>query len=96
MLGLWLGFPLKFSATVPHQVGLKPDDYKIKRDRLDVTPLVAFGAGISPNAFISLLAGISLGRTNLPPSTDKDDEIIVSFLFGLGGNLDLVGLLTKK
>ena len=70
-------------------------DVGVLRGRVDVTPLFAAGLGLSPNAYVSLLAGVSFGTVNLPPGTDKDDELVVSFLFGLGGNLDILGLLTK-
>lgn len=95
MLGVWFGYPLKFTATIPTRVTVMGVP-EIRRDRLEITPIFATGLGLSPNAYISLLAGIALGRTNIPPSTDKDDEVVISFLFGLGGNLDLVGLLLKK
>lgn len=94
MVGMWFGYPLKFTATVPYQTPTE-DGPVVRRHRLDVTPLFATGIGVSPNAYISLLAGISLGKVNLPPGTDRDDELAVSFVFGLGGNLDLLGFLTK-
>lgn len=90
MLGMWFGYPIKYTATIPHL----DKDGKVERSKLDVTPIFATGLGVSPNAYISLLAGISLGKVNLPPA-DDDEEWVVSFLFGLGGNLDLIGLLTK-
>jgi hypothetical protein len=91
MVGFWAGYPLKYTATIPY------DDVKgvTRRGRVDVTPLFAAGLGLSPNAYVSLLAGVAFGTVNLPPGTDKDDELVVSFLFGLGGNLDILGLLTK-
>lgn len=95
MVGMWFGYPLKYTATVPHVVKLADGKSEVRRDRLDVTPLFATGLGVSPNAYVSLLAGISLGKVNLPPGKDKDDELVVSFLFGIGGNLDLLGFLTK-
>lgn len=91
LFGLWVGYPLKFTATVPYQLGMG----ETRRGRLDITPLVAFGYGMSPNAYVSILAGFALGKTNLPPGGDDDDELVVSFVLGLGGNLDLLGLFTK-
>lgn len=95
MVGMWFGYPLKYAATVPHTVLLPNNKSEVRRDRLDVQPLFATGIGVSPNAYVSLLAGISLGKVNLPPGKDKDEELVVSFLFGIGGNLDLLGFLTK-
>lgn len=43
----------------------------------DARPIFATGLGVSPNAYISLLAGIALSKVNLPPGTDKDDELPV-------------------
>lgn len=77
--------------TVPYVLA----DGDVQRGRLAVTPLIAFGYGISPNAYVSILGGLSLGKANLPPGGDNDDELVVSFVFGLGGNLDLVGLFAK-
>lgn len=94
MWGLWFGYPLKYTATVPRAV-MTASGEQIRRDRLDVQPIFATGLGFSPNAYVSLLAGVSIGKVNLPPAKDQDDEVIVSFLFGLGGNLDLLGFLTK-
>lgn len=94
MFGMWFGYPLKYTATVPREV-MTSTGVEYRRDRLEVQPIFATGLGFSPNAYVSLLAGISLGKANLPPGKDKDDELVVSFLFGLGGNLDLLGFLTK-
>lgn len=91
MVGMWFGYPLKYTATIPHY----NHDGVVVRSRLDARPIFATGLGVSPNAYISLLFGIALSKVNLPPGTDKDDELVVSFLFGLGGNLDLLGFLTK-
>lgn len=84
--GLWAGYPLKFTATVPTTLG----DQATMRTRVDVTPIFAAGYGISPNAYVSILAGISLGKTNF--ANDNDDELVTSFVFGIGGNLDLLTL----
>lgn len=95
--GVWFGYPLKYTATVPYRVereggGMVP---KIERASLDVTPIFASGLGFSPNAYVSILAGLAVGKTNLPPGTDRDEEPVLSFVLGLGGNLDLLGFLVK-
>lgn len=89
-VGIWFGYPLKFKTTIPYRA-----DMQVRRERMEVTPIFAGGFGWSPNAYVSLLAGISLGKVNLPPGADRDDEFVASFLFGIGGNLDLVNLFTK-
>jgi len=89
--GLWAGYPIKYSATLPYKDPMGDN----KRDKLEVTPLFAGGLGFSPNAYVSLLAGVSFGHVNLPPGKDKDDELVVSLIMGIGGNLDILGLLTK-
>lgn len=86
--GLWLGYPLKYKTTVPTQLGNMP----ILRKHLEVTEIIAAGYGISPNAYISILLGFSVGLTNIPPG-DRDREVVWSFVLGLGGNLDILTLL---
>ncbi len=97
MFNFWFGYPLKFKATIPYQIG--PNTDPPRRREFDVQPIFATGVGVSPNAFVSLLAGISLGKINFPTAMDKDGdndkEFVMSFLFGIGGNLDLFGFLTK-
>lgn len=90
-VGFWLGYPLKFTATMPTQVG---ESGTILRRRLAVTEIIAGGFGISPSAYLSILVGFSIGQTNIPPA-DNDRELVGTFVLGLGGNLDLFTLLRK-
>lgn len=83
--GAWIGYPFpNFKVTVPQRF----ENGGVARNRLDVTPIAAAGFGISPNAYFSALAGVSLGLANLEPG-DNDDEVVATFVLGLGGNLDL-------
>lgn len=84
-LGFWVGYPFaKFKVTAPVRYGSADPT----RERLSVQPIMAFGYGISPNAYFSALAGVSLGLANLKPG-DDDDELVATFVVGIGGNLDL-------
>lgn len=86
--GFYVGYPLKFDVTVPVEY---EGDAPTRRD-VKVTEIVSVGLGISPNAYVSILAGLSVGVTKIPPG-DNDREAIFGFVFGLGGNLDLLTLL---
>lgn len=85
--GMWVGYPLTFKSTLP--VESSPGD--LERTRLGVTGVTALGLGITPNAYVSILLGVGFGLANV--SGDNDDELVVSFVLGLGGNLDLLTLI---
>ncbi len=89
IFGFWVGYPLAYKSTLPVLSGIGTD---LARIRLEVTGVAAIGLGISPNPYVSILAGVGFGLANISPA-DDDDELVLSFVFGIGGNLDLFTLL---
>lgn len=91
--GIWVGIPLKYSTTTELGIGNGTD----ARGKRDVSPTIAVGLGFSPNAYISILAGISINTieraANPAVGAPAGDVSAVTFLAGIGGNLDVLTLL---
>ena len=87
-LGLWVGKPLSHKAkSTVRDTGEAVREF---------SPIVAFGAGFSPNANFSLLIGLTVG--SLADVRDANTSVDVTSLTGtlaIGGNLDLLGSLFK-
>lgn len=96
-IGFWFGYPLPFKVTVPSLFGADGDERTV-RTRVRVKDIFAAGLGVSPNAYVSILTGVAVGLTNLPDPPgigDADNEVVWTWLFGLGGNADIFTLLRK-
>jgi hypothetical protein len=93
VLGLWVGVPLSFETTTEFGEGLGTD----ARMKRNVSPTVAFGFGISPLAYVSLLAGFSINTIDREanPSAGATAGQVTAWtaVLGVGGNLDLLTLL---
>lgn len=91
--GAWVGIPLEYTTTTELGIGNGTD----ARGKRDVSPTIAFGLGFSPNAYISILAGISMNTidraANPAVGAPAGDVSAVTFIAGLGGNLDVLTLL---
>jgi hypothetical protein len=83
-IGAWIGYPLAFDATTT--IG------GAEAER-EVSPLVAFGVGVSPHQHVSLLWGVSLG--NVRQEADSSEKTTWSMTFAAGGNLDILTSLLK-
>lgn len=96
-LGFWFGYPLPFKVTVPALFGSDGEERTV-RTRVRVKDIFAAGLGVSPNAYVSILTGVSVGLANLPGPQglgDNDNEVVWTWLLGLGGNADIFTLLRK-
>ena len=91
--GLWVGFPVN-----PYKARVSADKFGMKTDvQREINPVVSFGAAFTPNASVSLLAGVTYSRVTLPGevmNADKDAGLW-TFTFGLGGNLDLINAFRR-
>jgi hypothetical protein len=83
--GLFIGYPATFTATTTIERRTVANEAK-----REVTPVLAFGIAILPNAAVSILAGIAVGTA---PRDDGTAAAIWSGLVGAGVNLDVVNLI---
>lgn len=87
--GLWIGRPLTYTATTE----LPIDSSRVSRE---VKPVVAFGVGYTPHAYLSFLAGFTYGEVELADAAGTATQRpLWASTIALGGNLDLVGSLFK-
>ena len=95
-LGVFVGRPVAFMATTGG--GEDALDRARFSGRHSVEPLMSVGLVLTPNAYVSVLAGMTYSTVELP-SGDADgtpeDYRIWSAIFGIGGNLDLATLLLR-
>jgi hypothetical protein len=99
-VGLWLGIPTSYSATtaLTEVNATKPTEAK-----RDVSPKIAFGLAVVPNAYFSVLVGITLATlaqqdvaaTADSPANKGVDKTLVAGTVAIGGNLDLLGALAR-
>lgn len=89
--GFWFGYPLPFKVTVP----VESTNGMQSRAEVNVKKSAAFGVGYSPNAYVSILTGVTAGTVNLSPA-DNDREVVFTWMIGFGGNLDIFTLLGGK
>lgn len=89
--GFWFGYPLPFKVTVP----VESTNGMQSRAEVNVKKSAAFGVGYSPNAYVSILTGVTIGTVNLSPA-DNDREVAFTWMIGFGGNLDIFTLLGGK
>lgn len=80
--GLWIGKPMGYEAIVTSE---NPQ----AKQKIDWG--FSAGYGISPNAYLSILTGISLGK--FYDDTHKKERNVYGFVLGVGGNLDIFTLL---
>jgi hypothetical protein len=102
-IGLWLGKPLGYESNVrlSDRVFNATDNSKIVSDRTtrqrEINPIFAAGVGFTPSSYLSVLAGYTLSTA--PELNEKNEKIrdrnIHGLMFGVGGNLDILTLLTK-
>lgn len=78
-VGVWVGRPLDYKSS---------DAGTPAKDR-SITSTVAFGVAFAPNAYVSVLFGVTYG------TNDDTKEAIWAISTGLGGNLDIATLVTK-
>lgn len=83
--GAYVGIPLGFTAN-----GRSKDDEKVQAR--DFKPLISAGAVLAPFTYFSLLAGITVSNVK---GDDGKNRRALSATIGLGGNIDIVGLLLK-
>lgn len=76
--GVWVGRPLDYKSS----------DGTPGKDR-SVSSTVAFGGAFAPNAYVSLLVGVTYGIV------DDTKAALWAISAGVGGNLDIATLLTK-
>ena len=93
--GLWIGIPLSYDATTTVPSGASGD--KQPTASRTVKPVIAFGGAFSPNAYVSLLVGLTVGSVTRDDKDDKTpiDRTIWATTVAVGGNLDVVTSLTK-
>jgi hypothetical protein len=87
-LGLWVGKPLAYDVRSK----VKDADEAERR----FSSVVAFGLAYSPNAYFSVLGGVTLG--NIEQVRDETSKVNVpswAGTFAIGGNLDLLGSVFK-
>lgn len=93
LFGLWVGIPLPFSTITELGRGIG-SDARMKRE---VSPTVAFGYGVSLNAYLSFLAGASINtveRAANPATGAAADQVTAwTLVAGVGGNIDILTLL---
>lgn len=91
--GIWIGIPLKYNTTTELGIGVGTD----ARGKRDVQPTIAVGLGFSPNAYLSILVGVSFNTiarvANPQVGAPGGDVSAVTLVAGVGGNLDLLTLL---
>jgi hypothetical protein len=83
--GIFIGIPLGFTAN-----GRSTDDETV--EARDFKPLISAGAVLAPFTYFSLLAGFTVSNVK---GEDERNRRAVSATFGLGGNIDVIGLLLK-
>ncbi|WP_434385968.1 hypothetical protein [Melittangium boletus] len=89
-LGLFVGLPIGSEV----QVKVSGSDERQTRDHKS---RIAFGFAFTPNAYISVLLGASMGVVERqgPEGTPRDGRTMWSGVFSLGGNFDLAAALLK-
>lgn len=95
-IGLFLGKSISYDASV------NEDRNSLQRKR-EVDSAATFGLAYIPNAYVAVLAGFSLNTLTIAAAEADGDEPaqperlrrFVTFTFGLGGNLDVIGTLFK-
>lgn len=95
-VGVWVGKPISYSASVR-----EGNDHPEFKGTVDSS--FAFGVAFAPNAYVTALFGGSLNSitvdgtaaTPTQPATADELRRIVSLTFGLGGNLDMLGLVFR-
>lgn len=94
-IGAWVGIPVKYEARIEGRpFGVAVDT------KSEIDPVVAFGLGYTPNAYVSVLVGGSYNRATVASSmTDPDarnDRGLWTITVGLGLNADILTLLRGK
>lgn len=95
-IALFVGKPLAYDASV------KPSSEEGER-KMSVNSFVAFGGGYAPNAYVTILAGVSLNYIDVKgtdamsdqPATPDKIRRFVTAVFAIGGNLDIVASVFK-
>ncbi len=88
-LGLWVGLPINFDASVAFSAEKTPAMHTI-------TPKMAFGLAFAPNAYFTLLLGTTFSIVEREGSTSKPTETAIwSTTLAIGGNLDIATALSK-
>jgi hypothetical protein len=93
-LGLFVGKPISYDASVVK-------DSSSGQSKENVASFFSIGAAYVPNAYVTMLAGVSINSITIPgtAATDAEPAIpdslrrFVTVVFGLGGNIDVLSQL---
>jgi hypothetical protein len=88
-VGFWVGRPLNYSA----KVRMGENEFANR----NMVPKFAFGLTFTPNAYVSVLLGVTVGNAELVQGDGQTIESKTCWAgtFALGGNLDLAGTIFK-
>jgi len=94
-LGAWVGRPAKYKAR------LAGSPFDVEFDaKSDIDPVVAFGIGYTPNAYVSVLVGATYATTTLQSdamdANVTNDAPVWTATVGLGLNADILTVLSGK
>lgn len=91
-LGAWVGVPARYEVATKI---VDDDESTLDVDTREVTPVVAFGVAYTPNAYFSILAGVTYATvpSTLPDGRRGSDRPFWAGTVAVGGNLDLLGFL---
>lgn len=94
-IGAWVGIPVKYEARVEGQ----PFEVAVNA-KTELDPVIAFGLGYTPNAYVSVLLGGSYNRVSVASSMSDPEARNLAGLWtltvGLGVNADILTLLRSK
>ena len=94
--GIWVGVPVNYDVTTTVPNGDSKDTGQTASR--NVKPIVAFGGAFTPNAYFSVLLGVTVATVtrDATVTTGAFDRTIWATTIGLGGNLDIVTALAKS
>jgi hypothetical protein len=95
-IAFFVGKPLEYDASV------KPSS-KEEQQKMKVNSFAALGMGYAPNAYVTVLAGVSLnyieisGKEAMGDQAATPDKLrrFTTAVFAIGGNIDIVGSIFK-
>lgn len=92
--GAWVGRPLNYTTSVEFEEIVSEEQMVVERRR-EIHPVFAVGLGYSPNAYISLLFGITVARVEIDTDMNNSNDILLAGTVAIGGNLDILGGVFK-
>lgn len=92
-IGVWVGRPANYEVNT----SLVEQGGAVVESKREVSPVVAFGLGYSPNAYFSVLAGLTVGslKQRDVEGSPGVEKVLWAGTVALGGNLDLIGGIFK-